>query len=265
MRLLIGSDLSQASYQVIKLLRDCQLNDFGEVILAHIIELDPYTAGGSFPMLEEEDKKILDAYAEDIKKTGIKVKVEVREGNVVEQLNAIAKENDVDMISVTNIGKGLTDNLLGSTAEKLASQTKLPVLIEKVIVDKEKYCRASEGHIFRNVVCAIDFSENSKKAALYSSKLPGLKEFTLVNVSSEDTIQVAESEIKGLIKQEGLEAKAALLIGNPTGEILKFIEENNVSCISMGLCGHSGIQRMLWGSVSAEIAKNSKIPVLIIP
>jgi universal stress protein A len=256
MKLLIGSDLSPASYRIIQSLCDRRLSDFEEIVLAHIIELDPYTAGGSFPMLEAADKDILAGFAADIRRMGIDVKIEVREGEVADQINAIARENSVDMIGVTNIGGGLTEKLLGSTAEKLASKAELPILIEKGIAG---------GHTFGKVLCAVDFSESSANAVKYASRLPGLKELTLINVAAADDVDAAKERMDELLRSIAPKAEGLVLVGRPAQEILDYAGKNRISCIAAGLCGHSGLQRTVWGSTSAEIARYAAVPVLLIP
>ena len=65
-------------------------------------------------------------------------------------------------------------------------------------------------------------------------------------------------------KLKTLTVESVILEGNPADEIVKFAEENDIDLIVMGTLGKTGIQRFLLGSVTENVIRHSKKPVLVI-
>jgi nucleotide-binding universal stress UspA family protein len=57
--------------------------------------------------------------------------------------------------------------------------------------------------------------------------------------------------------------KTVIREGNPSEEILKVAEEENVDLLIVGCSGKSRLQRLATGCVAREVEKNAKVPVLI--
>jgi nucleotide-binding universal stress UspA family protein len=66
------------------------------------------------------------------------------------------------------------------------------------------------------------------------------------------------------LKKMGIEAKCVVLVGNAGEEIVNYANKNKVDLIAIATHGRSGIKRMLFGSVTEYVVKNSKIPILLI-
>ena len=65
-------------------------------------------------------------------------------------------------------------------------------------------------------------------------------------------------------KVQEIEVEPVVLEGNPAHEIVKFAEENDIELIVMGTLGKTGIQKFLLGSVTENVVRHSKVPVLVI-
>ncbi|MDR4511784.1 MAG: universal stress protein [Nitrososphaeraceae archaeon] len=79
-----------------------------------------------------------------------------------------------------------------------------------------------------------------------------------------DAKKTLEDKIKK-IKSNGFSIKGVVLSGDPTEEILKFSELENIDLIVMGNVGLKGISKIkTLGSVSRKVIENSIRPVLII-
>ena len=57
--------------------------------------------------------------------------------------------------------------------------------------------------------------------------------------------------------------KTQVLVGSPRETIVQFAEDNNVDVIAMGARGLSAVQRLVVGSVSDYVMKNSTCTVLV--
>jgi nucleotide-binding universal stress UspA family protein len=55
-----------------------------------------------------------------------------------------------------------------------------------------------------------------------------------------------------------------IVFGNPTMEILRTIESEDIDLVIMGRHGHSGIGHCVMGSVAENVVKEAPVPVLII-
>lgn len=53
--------------------------------------------------------------------------------------------------------------------------------------------------------------------------------------------------------------------GRPPRQILAYAEENDIDVIVLGTHGRSGLNRLLWGSISDLISHQSPVPVMTVP
>lgn len=72
-------------------------------------------------------------------------------------------------------------------------------------------------------------------------------------------------EIADRMRKEGLDATALLVHGSTVETILKEASDLEVDMIVVGSHGRGAMYQLLLGSVSKEILRKSRIPVLVIP
>ena len=140
--------------------------------------------------------------------------------------------------------------------------------------------------MFEKILYVTDFSDVSKKALEYCKKLKevGAKEVIALHViewepnfekmplylkkelqkmleqGAQKELEIIESELK----EKGFDVTIRMEKGSPFEEILKVEDEENVSAIVVGSHGKSNIKEMLIGSVSENVIRKSKKPVLVI-
>jgi len=138
--------------------------------------------------------------------------------------------------------------------------------------------------MFEKVLLPTDFSLDSQKVLAYVQDLPGTREVLLFHVvdatrpsrQGEDHNRLVENARALLettqkeLERNGMKAEVALeTIANPIMQgdvpltILEKAEEEKVSLIMMGARGKNTIQNILLGSVSANVIRRAKIPVLL--
>lgn len=66
------------------------------------------------------------------------------------------------------------------------------------------------------------------------------------------------------LKSIGINVECVVLVGNSGESIVNYAHENNVDLIAIATHGRSGFKRMLFGSVTEYVIKNSKLPILLI-
>ncbi|KKI90762.1 hypothetical protein WQ54_18600 [Bacillus sp. SA1-12] len=72
-----------------------------------------------------------------------------------------------------------------------------------------------------------------------------------------------QSEAKRMLDHHHVDGEVTILDGDPADVIVSFARENNANLIVVGSRDHSGLKRLLFGSVSEKVSQQSNIPVLI--
>jgi nucleotide-binding universal stress UspA family protein len=78
---------------------------------------------------------------------------------------------------------------------------------------------------------------------------------------------VSEVYLDGVVKRlkaDGFDARAEQLIGNATEEIIRYVTSNPTQLIVMATHGRSGFNRLVFGSVTENIIRAVKVPILLI-
>ena len=55
-----------------------------------------------------------------------------------------------------------------------------------------------------------------------------------------------------------------MLIGDPSDEIIKFANDEQVDLIIMGITGLSGFSKFVFGSVARNVSEKAKCPVMLV-
>jgi nucleotide-binding universal stress UspA family protein len=76
--------------------------------------------------------------------------------------------------------------------------------------------------------------------------------------------QQAVDYVKGLGEMKGIIVEPVLLEGNPSEELIRYAEEEQMDIIIMGTIGKKGLDRLLLGSVTGNLVYHSKVPVMVI-
>jgi nucleotide-binding universal stress UspA family protein len=75
--------------------------------------------------------------------------------------------------------------------------------------------------------------------------------------------QQAVDYVKERGEIKGVNVESVLLEGNPSEELIRYAEEKNMDIIIMGTLGKTGLDRFLLGSVTGNVVRHSKIPVMV--
>jgi nucleotide-binding universal stress UspA family protein len=128
--------------------------------------------------------------------------------------------------------------------------------------------------LFR-VLCPIDFSKYSDSAIALLCRTKGVRGVILLHVVSQgeteaeigDAVQKAKGQIEAIrssLSAQGIEVKTIVRTGNPTFEITRIADEEDVSVIWMSSHGKGWFRELLLGSTAYTVAMNAKRPVIII-
>lgn len=92
-----------------------------------------------------------------------------------------------------------------------------------------------------------------------------------IDYISSDNLSKFEKEMdilnrfKSKFTKAGLLCEVHLLKGKPQQQILGLAEKHHVDLIILGLINHSTLYKVFVGSVSNEVIKGTKTPVLLVP
>lgn len=148
--------------------------------------------------------------------------------------------------------------------------------------------------MFAKILYPTDFSDVSRKALQYVKKLKeaGTREVVVLHVIDEreiesfangvawfgkvpvdvekDVVKKLEEQaqkklgrIEAELKEKGFKVKVRIERGSPFKEISKVEGEEKASVIVIGSHGKSNIKEMLLGSVSENVIRHCKKPVLV--
>jgi len=255
-----------------------------EVILFHVIEQVRSPRGGgeignTFYQTGEnflkEERRYLEKLNQDLRvTTAVKTSSDTA-GAIIET----AEETGVSLIVIGARGKNLVEGmLLGSVSMAVLRRSRTNVLImrHKIIEEMkrktyEKFCPM----ILFRVLCPVDFSKYSDSAIALLSRTKGVREVILLHVVSQgktaaeikDAVQKAKGQIEAIrssLAAQGIDVRTIVSAGNPTFEITRIADEEDISVIWMRSHGKGWFRELLLGSTADTVAMNAKRPVIII-
>ena len=83
---------------------------------------------------------------------------------------------------------------------------------------------------------------------------------------SQDVKKGAEQKMKTFCEKNLLfqGASCEVLIGDPSTEIVNYVEDHDIDLVVMATQGRKGLNRLVFGSVAARVVRNGPVPVLTI-
>lgn len=222
-----------------------------------------------------------------LENAGFAAEAKTLAGKSPRQVYQLAQEQDCDLVIVEGRFDSLTGEMLagGIAASVIHNQT-LPTLVLRVGFSQEQGApclRITLCNFTGRALFPTDFSQNADIAFAELEKLAehGLSQVTLVHVIDkvrfEPHLSDRIDEFKVLYRQrlknleERLQGKGVrntdiqIRYGNPSVEILNAVRETDPALIVMGTQGRGFVSELFLGSVSHNIVRHSKTPILLIP
>jgi nucleotide-binding universal stress UspA family protein len=138
--------------------------------------------------------------------------------------------------------------------------------------------------MFEKVLLPTDFSPDSQRVLDYVEDIPGVREVIILHVFDAtrpsrlgrdhsqqiENVKILLEENRNALEKSGVKTEAAIETivnmitqGDIPLTILEKAERENISRIMMGARGKNTIQNILLGSVSANVIRHAKTPVLL--
>lgn len=282
-KVLIATDLSEASFSLISCLKELKLFGVQSVVLHHTIDLKYAIA---IPQkLIDESFNLLAKQADMLSEEGMTVYTDLKQGIPHVEILKTAWDNKVSAIIVGSHGKSVAKEiLLGSVTSQLIEEADLPLLVIRLslfdTMAKTRSCAVKISHLFKNVLFPTDFSEENKSSIEF---LKGMKQYIenlhVVHVQEplvlEQPIEFDTQELDAInIKRlqdicssfkTDVKVLCEVLHGLPNLEILDYSKVFHFTLIVMGTRGLGATARFFLGSNTRYIIRHSELPVFIIP
>ncbi|HEX7412865.1 MAG TPA: universal stress protein [Bacteroidia bacterium] len=175
-----------------------------------------------------------------------------------------AKKVDADLIvmGITGEGGRIKENLIGSTAIKVARNTDVPVFI---VPEGVKY------HPIRKISFACDLNKTEESDLIYVSRYFGQlfdAELDIVNVE-EPMVEFSEEKSKTYAvmnkKLETLSHKSVFITESNTGKALEeYFNEHPTDVVMINPRKHDLFHNLFSRSIAKELAFHCKYPLLCI-
>jgi nucleotide-binding universal stress UspA family protein len=134
------------------------------------------------------------------------------------------------------------------------------------------------------IAVAIDGSDNALRAAkhaitlvqylpeahlevIYVSDFNKAKDERLLSQSPESLTLKREQKVQPILelaKDVGVKTKITMLKGNPSQEIIKYVNSEEIDQLVIGSRGLNTFQEMVLGSVSHKVMKHVNCPITIV-
>lgn len=279
--LLAGTDLSSRSDRALHRAALLAREFKARLVILHVVDDDQP------PALIDQDSRqataLLDGQALQLAElANARPDVLVRVGDPFDVIVRTAREQEADLIVLGAHRKRiLRDIFVGTTIERVMRTGSAPVLM----------VNSYPNDPYRRLLLAIDMSEASGRAAqaartlglLSPAKVSILHAFRpyaksmlgYVGANQEvvtkhvvHTALEAAGEVTSFLRREGLNDDRYEIIleeGDPFGTIRDVVKRQNPDLLVIGTRGHTGLKRILLGSVADEVLRQVECDVLAVP
>lgn len=235
--------------------------------------------------IEEEKKKEeneMQRWKEMLVSSGVPADTRIMVGRLHESFTSVLGEAAVDLLII-----GHKSHIFRpSSSERLIMSLRVPML---VVRPKDAGAAGIGSVRIKKIICPVDFSENSRKAASLAVQYAAAfgADLTLFNVIPSHLIKEkwmvwsdmddgdrsrfddlmrseAEAAMGSFCAELGMEKGGEIFHGNPGEVIASLASGREADLIVIGARGLSYIQSMLIGSTTEQVLKSSPCPVLIV-
>jgi len=276
-RIIVGIDIFAESNNVLKRALMVAKENKAELFIVHAVQTPWFSVPSYFGSEEVSidikgiTKKIEKKIKRLNKDTKVPYSVLVKEGDADDILRYESKLLKADMIIIGANTKS-KKKFLGTTAEKIAHQSHLPVLIVK----------NSAKDTYQNIVAPTDFQTQSKQSILFVKNIFPEAKISLVNSSEviyvdgpytvvgPDYVEYnkaakasAKRDLKNFMKD--LSIKKGKIIdgeGNSKKVLLNYINKGSYNLVVVGSRGTVGFKALL-GSVASSVLRETSSDVLV--
>ncbi|MFW6194907.1 MAG: universal stress protein [Chloroflexota bacterium] len=220
---------------------------------------------------EMEARKWLDGVARGLRESNrVAVETAVPVGDPAEELVTIAdrRRDDNVLIAMSTHGRtGLARGVMGSVTDRVMRESESPVLV----VETREAPQDQQWQPER-VVLPLDTSSLSEAAIPHAITMARSFDVPVMPCSvvppgerdQEGKIRGYLEQIEERLRSDDLQVEAQLRQGEAADEILEVAANTRYAMIAMSTRGLSGLKRLVLGSVTDRVIRDTTVPVLVI-
>ena len=177
-------------------------------------------------------------------------------GFLVDLFHQLEQDSDLVILGKRGENANFASEHLGANMERIVRSSHKPCLVTP-----------RQFQPVNRVLVAYDGGKSCQKALQYLTQLPAFKnlELHIVTVDTGDSAK-ARQRLDSVKKSEAIaefNPMIKLLTGKPEAEIEKYLVAHNIDLLVMGAYGHNRIRHLIIGSTTAQMLRNSQLPVLM--
>lgn len=197
----------------------------------------------------------------DIEESGVEIESYIRIGNPLKEIEKSVERADIDLVVMGTKGAwGLNDILIGTNTDKLLRKVNCPVMAVNQIVPFEDYKKivfpTTTKNKESNLIAAIkEFQE------IFDSKIHLVRINTPSNfIPDEESIDL----LNEYAINNGIKNYEVHVYSHKAEEdgIREFSRSMNAGLIAVSTSAHTGLRKIIQGSVTKNLVSHSKRPVL---
>ena len=286
-KILCPVDFSPGSQQALRTAVRLASEHDAELVVMHSWYIPPAAFAGDYvygadivqALTDDAQNALAAAVAEAGRLGARRVSSRMRSGLPWQQIIETAqREPGLGLIVIGTHGRsGLSRVVMGSVAELVVRHAPCPVLTVRP---------DSEPAPYRRVLCPVDLSRTARDALPLAAALvqPSGVGITLLHVIERPVAYGAAAPPRDFHREIDARASALLdawtadlqakvqvpvmqatRIGRPGAQILAVLDDDKTfDLVVMGSHGHTGIARILLGSVAEQVARHARCPVLVV-
>jgi len=284
-----GSKLSEASLPPARYLSEHLQS---AIVLLHVVEKNPPQEVHKEPHLKDADQAA--AYLRSLAESRFAPSTEVSTHVHAEPAEDVAqsivdhstREIGVDLIVTCTHGEtGALRLLFGSIAQKVAAESRLPLLLikpssptfklERILLpldpDSEhdmslpvgEYLAARCGATLRLLSVVPTPATLAGEQAAAGNLMPATTQ-AFLDIKAENALEDLRTHER-LLRDRGVSAEAVVVRGEPVAQILREAEARRVDLIVLSTHGRAGVRAFWARSVAPRVTERSTAPILLLP
>lgn len=239
----------------------------------------PFSVADLTADLEKESRRLLKKLQLDAAKSGVRVSVDVRVGDIDLEIRRAIDKDKADLVVMGTHGRrGFEKLVMGSVTERMLRHCPVPL----ITVGPGRKGIAAPPNI-RRILVTTDFSEGTRDAMAYALSIAQecQSKVTLLHVVHDIAADIRgkyhdpllrgiEAELKNLVPEQVLdwcEVETRIEAGLPYEFIPNFLKSEKFDLLVMNIHGKNMLERALLGSTAERTVRAAAeiCPVLLIP
>ena len=206
-------------------------------------------------ILEERGKAILDDFVARCEKDGIRYTTVLDMGLIANEICDRAKVSDLVVIGHRGVNEEFSTGLLGTTAETITRKCPRPVFVST------KQFKAIDRPLL-----AYDGSQRASSAMESAAEFCTVLHLplTVLAIAKEESLaQTNLQQARSYLSSYAIEVKYESVRGYPEQKIVEYLVNLNHDLLFIGAYGHRRIIKMVLGSTTEYVLRNSPCPVFL--